>query len=47
MREAPTQLKRRAKTFLKKLRYYGAKLDEHGDVDLKDVRDKNVVKYLQ
>lgn len=46
MREAPTKLKRQARSFLKKLRKYGAKLDDNGDLNLSDVRDNNVVKYL-
>ena len=47
MREAPTQLKRKAKAFLKKIKYHGAMLDEEGELDLSDVRDDNVRKYLE
>lgn len=32
---------------LKKIQKYGAKLDEFGDLDLFDVKDKNVRDYLQ
>jgi hypothetical protein len=32
---------------LKKIKKYGAKLDEYGDLDLYDVRDDNVRDYLQ
>ena len=47
VREAPTQLKRKAKSFLKKLRRYGVKLDDSGDLDLSDVQEDNVRKYLE
>lgn len=46
MREAPTQLKRSAKTFLKKLRKYGVTLDYQGNLDLSEVKEANVKKYL-
>ena len=47
VREAPTQLKRNARAFLKKVQKYGAKLDDYGELDLEDIRDENVKKYLQ
>jgi len=40
-------LKRNARAFLKKLQKYGAKLDDYGELDLEDIRDENVKKYLQ
>jgi hypothetical protein len=42
VREAPTQLKRTARSFLKKLNKYGVRLDNDGDLDLSGVRDDNV-----
>jgi hypothetical protein len=39
-------LKRNARAFLKKLQKYGAKLDDYGELDLEDIRDENVKKYL-
>jgi len=47
VREAPTQLKRNARTMLKKLIKYGAKLDDFGELDLTEIRDSNVKKYLE
>lgn len=47
VREAPTKLKRSAKSFLKRIVKVGAKLDDQGDLDLSEVKDKNVVKYLE
>lgn len=47
VREAPTKLKRQAKTFLKKLARYGAELDDAGELDLSNVKEENVVKYLK
>ena len=46
MREAPTQLKRKAKSFLKKIRKHGAKLDDAGDLDLSEVELANVRKFM-
>ena len=46
MKEAPTKLKKHSKQFLKKIQKYGAKLDKDGELDLSDVKDKNVKKYL-
>ena len=46
VREAPTKLKRQAKTFLKKLQKYGAELDDAGELDLSNVKEENVVRYL-
>lgn len=46
MREAPTKLKKSAKSFLKKLQKYGVELDDNGDLNLYDVKDDNVKKYL-
>ena len=46
VREAPTKLKKSAKSFLYKLRKYGVQLDDDGELDLSDVRDKNVRKFL-
>lgn len=47
VREAPTKLKKSAQTFLKRLRKFGVKLDDHGDVDYRAVQEANVVKELQ
>lgn len=47
VREAPTQLKRKAKSFLKKLRKFGAKLNDEGELDLTDVQEDNVRKYFE
>lgn len=47
VREAPTQLKRKAKSFLKKVRKHGARLDEDGELDLADVKEANVRRYLE
>lgn len=46
MREAPTKLKRSAKSFLRKLEKYGVRLDEEGELDLSAVPEKNVRKFL-
>lgn len=46
MREAPTKLKRSAKSFLRKLEKYGVSLDEDGELDLSAVPEKNVRKFL-
>ena len=46
VREAPTQLKRSARSFLKKLKKYGARLHDNGDLDLSQVKEENVKKYL-
>jgi hypothetical protein len=32
---------------LKKLRYHGAQLDDEGELDLSEVKDDNVRKYLE
>lgn len=40
-------MKRNARALLKKVRKYGAKLDDFGELDLDEVRDNNVRKYLQ
>ena len=40
-------MKRNARSFLKKIQKYGAKLDDYGELDLEDVRDDNVKKYLK
>lgn len=40
-------MKRKAKTFLKKLRKFGAKLNEDGDLDLSDVHEDNVRNYFE
>ena len=40
-------MKRNARAFLKKVQKYGAKLDDYGELDLEDIRDENVKKYLQ
>ena len=40
-------MKRNARAFLKKVQKYGAKLDDYGELDLEDVRDENVKKYLE
>lgn len=45
--EAPSKLKRNAKSFLKKIQKYGAKLDDDGELDLSEVRDDNVKNYLK
>ena len=37
--EAPTKLKRNAKSFLKKIQKYGAQLDDDGELDLSNVKD--------
>lgn len=46
VREAPKKLKRNARAFLKKLNKIGVVLDDHGEVDLLDVRDENVKAYI-
>jgi len=46
VREAPTKLKRNAKSFLRKLNKYNVTLDRNGDVDLSMVKDENVKKYI-
>lgn len=46
MKEAPSKMKKHSKQFLKKVQKYGAKLDEDGELNLSDVKDDNVKKYL-
>ena len=40
-------MKRKAKSFLKKVRKHGARLDEDGELDLADVKEANVRRYLE
>lgn len=47
IREAPTKLKKNAKSFLKKLEKHKVKLDNNGEVDLSEVKDDNVKTYLE
>lgn len=46
VREAPSKLKRNARSFLKKLQKQGVKLDSNGELDLSDVREDNVRNYI-
>jgi hypothetical protein len=46
VREAPTKLKKNAKSFLRKLEKYGVSLDEDGELDLSAIKEKNVQKFL-
>jgi len=39
VREAPTKLKKSAQTFLKKLKKFGVKLDDNGNVDYSAISD--------
>lgn len=47
VREAPTKLKKSAKSFLKKLQKYGVTLDSNGELDMSKVQEDNVKKYLE
>jgi len=47
VREAPTKLKRSAKSFLNKLRKLGVELDHNGDLDLSALENKNERKWIQ
>lgn len=47
IREAPTSLKKQAKSFLKKIQKHGAVLTDGGDVDLSSVKEDNVRVYLK
>mmetsp|Transcript_36958 Transcript_36958/g.56607 ORF Transcript_36958/g.56607 Transcript_36958/m.56607 type:complete len:404 (+) Transcript_36958:405-1616(+) len=47
VREAPTQLKKSAKSFLKKLQKYGVELDGEGELDLSNVELANVKEYIK
>lgn len=47
VREAPTKLKQASQSFLKKLKNYGVKLHDNGEIDYSMVRDKNVVDALK
>lgn len=47
VREAPTRLKKQAKSFLKKLQKFGVKLDENGEVDVSEVKEDNIRVYVQ
>jgi hypothetical protein len=46
VREAPTKLKRNARSFLKKLNKLGVTLDNNGELDLSNVNEDNVKQYL-
>jgi hypothetical protein len=47
VREAPTKLKKSAQTFLKKLKKFGVKLDDTGNVDYSALQDQHIILDLQ
>jgi hypothetical protein len=47
VREAPTKLKKSAQTFLKKLKKFGVKLDDTGNVDYSALQDQHIITELQ
>ncbi len=47
VREAPTKLKKSAQTFLKKLKKFGVKLDDNGNVDYSAISDQHIITELK
>lgn len=47
VREAPTKLKKSAQTFLKKIKKFGVKLDDNGDVDYSALQDQHIINELK